>query len=599
MDGEDLWIAGGGVRRYDTKKQIVTEYHNEDGLISNGVTSVAIDAESDEIWFGTSDGVSKLDKKTERWQSFDSTSGLAENWVQAVSIIRFKKKKSIWFGTQGKGITVLNPDQMTWRHFEKKDGLTDNCVNCIVPVIDQGLVLIGTSRGINTFNLEKENLEWTSLNRDSHQWWINHIIVDEERGTLWCLTRIRGIKQFDMESNTWNELSSDLDHSTLTSMVYNRRSHILWVGTKGGLYSYHLQNNTWKRHPFGNGLEAYTITALLVEERDNQLWCSTDRGICTYDLESLTWDVILENNELAHNFVYSFLFDERFDSLWIATEGGGVNHFSLDSNVWQAFTTKHLLPSNLVRWLALSRDKNSLWIGTRNDGVGMLNLATKRAETLKIKAGLPDNIVSAIQVDKKHGYIWIGFWGWQGCLCRYDPASDEIIVFDESNGLPSNSVTSISSYKDFLWVGTSKGIACYDTKRETWKVFSKVNGRSYHSAITVVADEEHNAIWAGTERGADKYDIRSDTWESFTPEEGLAHRVVLSIAVDGDLVWFGTEGKGVSLFDTRNRTWKTFTTRDGLANNIVMAIAVDKKRGHVWFGTAEGGISRLNKRVIR
>ena len=102
---------------------------------------------------------------------------------------------------------------------------------------------------------------------------------------------------------------------------------------------------------------------------------------------------------------------------------------------------------------------------------------------------------------------------------------------------------------------------------------------------------------------------RPMSFQHFTPKEGLSSEMVFSIAVQGEDVWFGTEGGGATLFNTTKKTWETFTTKgdprgkdDGvsinwkniLSCNHVSVILPDSDR--LWFGTyfygfGGGGIS--------
>ena len=88
------------------------------------------------------------------------------------------------------------------------------------------------------------------------------------------------------------------------------------------------------------------------------------------------------------------------------------------------------------------------------------------------------------------------------------------------------------------------------------------------------------------------------SFQHFTPKEGLSSEMVFAIAVQGEEVWFGTEGGGATLFDRAKKTWKAFTTKgdpqakdDGvsinwkniLSCNHVSVILPDEDR--LWFGT--------------
>jgi ligand-binding sensor domain-containing protein len=100
------------------------------------------------------------------------------------------------------------------------------------------------------------------------------------------------------------------------------------------------------------------------------------------------------------------------------------------------------------------------------------------------------------------------------------------------------------------------------------------------------------------------------SFQSFTVKEGLSSDMVNAVAVQGDRIWFGTEGGGATLFDRGKNIWKAYTTKGEppdkvdrgksidwqniLSHNHVSAIVPDGER--TWFGTyfygfGGGGIS--------
>ncbi len=99
------------------------------------------------------------------------------------------------------------------------------------------------------------------------------------------------------------------------------------------------------------------------------------------------------------------------------------------------------------------------------------------------------------------------------------------------------------------------------------------------------------------------------SFQHLTPKEGLSSEMVYAIAVQGDEVWLGTYGGGVTLWNRAQKTSQVFTTKgepkekdDGVsikwknhpAYNDVWVILPDEDR--IWFGTyfygfGGGGIS--------
>lgn len=103
---------------------------------------------------------------------------------------------------------------------------------------------------------------------------------------------------------------------------------------------------------------------------------------------------------------------------------------------------------------------------------------------------------------------------------------------------------------------------------------------------------------------------RPFSFQYITPKEGLSSEMVNAIAVQGEEVWFGTEGGGATLYDKSKKICKAFTTKGDpmdkvdkgvsinwqnlLPYNHVSVILPDVDR--IWFGTyfygfGGGGIS--------
>jgi ligand-binding sensor domain-containing protein len=92
---------GGGVSKFDGINWAT--YNTADGLASNNVHAIAIDAEGNK-WFGTWDGgVTKFDGTT--WTTYDTVDGLASNNVHTIAIDAEGNK---WFGISDGGISKLS-----------------------------------------------------------------------------------------------------------------------------------------------------------------------------------------------------------------------------------------------------------------------------------------------------------------------------------------------------------------------------------------------------------------------------------------------------------------------------------------------------------
>ena len=78
---------------------------------------------------------------------------------------------------------------------------------------------------------------------------------------------------------------------------------------------------------------------------------------------------------------------------------------------------------------------------------------------------------------------------------------------------------------------------------------------------------------------------QTGVWKSFDISNGLANNDVRSVELDGDNLWFGTYGGGLSLYQKSIDKWSTFSIADSLSD-FINSIAVDGK--YIWVGTDIG-----------
>jgi hypothetical protein len=125
-----------------------TTYTTDDGLAHNDVYSIAVGGDG-ELWFGTSDGVSRFDGQT--WTTYTTEHGLADNEVGSVAL---GPDGDLWFGTSG---GVSRYDGSTWTTYTNEDGLAHTHV-ASVAVGPDGALWFGTMGGVSRFDGET----WTT-----------------------------------------------------------------------------------------------------------------------------------------------------------------------------------------------------------------------------------------------------------------------------------------------------------------------------------------------------------------------------------------------------------------------------------------------------
>ena len=131
-------------------------------------------------------------------------------------------------------------------------------------------------------------------------------------------------------------------------------------------------------------------------------------------------------------------------------------------------------------------------------------------------------------------------------------------------------------------------------KKGTWKHYDTLDGLADND-VTAIHRTPDGVMWFGTDGGGvSVYD--GERFNTFTTQDGLASNFVRSIySADDTTIWFATQG-GVSRYDGARRndkmTFTNLTKKEGLVHDDVHTI-YQTADGMLWFGTA-GGVSRYN-----
>jgi PAS domain S-box-containing protein len=153
------------------------------------------------------------------------------------------------------------------------------------------------------------------------------------------------------------------------------------------------------------------------------------------------------------------MLEDKQGNLWICTMGGGLCMLDRKTEKFTRFNTSNskiytdYIPS------VVQGDGDNLWLSTYSS-VDKFNIRTKtfrnyfniKTDTTSL-SGLGVNLVFC---DSKQ-HIWVGT---DGGLNLYQPKTDNFRSFQMQDGLPDNSIKSITEDKHGnLWVGTNKGLS--------------------------------------------------------------------------------------------------------------------------------------------
>ena len=166
--------------------QSFTNFTTADGLASDNVLCVDVDV-SDNLWFGTQQGVSKFDGTT--WTTYNVTSDptIADNNIQAIFI---DSNGDTWIGTDF-GISMF--DGTNWISYTSADGLGNEQIKCIGQDATSKM-WFGTSNGVSTL----DGATWTNYGTaDGIPFGGVNSITLHTNGEVWLGTGLSGVRVFD------------------------------------------------------------------------------------------------------------------------------------------------------------------------------------------------------------------------------------------------------------------------------------------------------------------------------------------------------------------------------------------------------------------
>ena len=156
--------------------------------------------------------------------------------------------------------------------------------------------------------------------------------------------------------------------------------------------------------------------------------------------------------------------------------------------------------------------------------------------------------------------------------------------------IPDNRVNCIEYVGDKIWFGTDKGIITYDTQRGTWEpqVF---HFKTWDNGYIQVLFKEHNRVWIGNwGTGLAYYDLLQEKLKVISFNEGFKGKLITGITLFNQALWVGTLDGGMNRLNLHTGNWINRRTdnSDFPSNAIKAMAATEKPIPQIWFATDKG-----------
>jgi ligand-binding sensor domain-containing protein/serine phosphatase RsbU (regulator of sigma subunit) len=417
-------------------------------------------------------------------------------------------------------------------------------------------------------------------------------IIQDSSGFFWLATE-SGISRFDGK-NFVNYTTEDGLADNNVSAIFLDRSNRIWLGHENGSVTVYDGKTFTPIHSkaFPKDKKIYGF----YQERSGSLWVCTASGGAVKII-----DPGKVGNARSHIRVYSakdglsqYVFsvvEDKQGHLWFLTDVG-IKYFNKSTRTFEFFRPANMPPGQIT---SLAPDKNSnLLIGTSSGAISRYNPQTKEFQVITVPAdlgpmsqGISPNFIYTILEDSK-GNIWASVFNYG--VCRYEPATKKITVFNTSNGLGANKIKSISEDREgnILFGTLGEGVEVFAS--EKFISFSKNDGLA-DNHVWAVCKDRNGHYWFGTNEGITVYNPRETGASAFKTigfAEGLPSLSIRAIVADknGDL-WIGTWGGKTVKYSLQQGQVVQVPALNEIVNPYVSCLMVDKKN-NLWIGTIEG-----------
>ena len=355
--------------------------NSNDRLLSNSIIDIKV--QGDTLWFGTGQGISRLDLSTESWMSIEQSDSIGRGGVSAIAV----SDTIIWAAT---AYTEHVQDQF----LQAGGGVGYSR--------DSGLLWTWMDQPVDTLGENRYSPTTTNIQN------VTFDIAISESG-VWITSWGGGLRRKLHDSEEWEvktpdgqpfAVATNLNHRAF-SAVYGNGT--LWIGTAAGIHRTDDEGEIWVKYSHLDGLPTISgnfVVALAIQEVDNGqlVWGATWKaeggreywGISVTEDDGASWRVALsdstvtDNGELlidrfgnlrVHNFGFkdTEVFAAADDALWWHPNRGR------DPRDWRRITSDDVVDELIgeklenadffsAAHLLDSQGRDSLWIGT-DDGL--------------------------------------------------------------------------------------------------------------------------------------------------------------------------------------------------------------------------------------
>lgn len=540
----------------------------------------------------------------------------------------------LWIATEGKGLFSYNGNQIKNIKIDNTKNLGQVITSIFVDrdgliwFFLQGQGLYCYNKEIDScksYKPEEGNLNTLTSNNLS---WLPNTIAEDKEGLIWIGTT-DGLNSYNKKTNKFTQYKHNPDdHNSLSNnkvwSVFVDKEGLIWIGTEDGLNYYNKSTGNFYCYKHNsdnpNSLSDSYVRAI-VEDNEGNLWIGTkNSGVDKFNKKTGKFTNYKHNpnnkNSLSHNEI-RYLMVDRYNNLWICNNGNvGLDLYNIKTNTFKHYSYDPENPNSISSNTSLSSFEDNSGIVWLIDSSGDLNKCTWQRNIFKNYIYNPkdvfsisSNVLAKLYEDRNRN-IWIGTY--KGGMCLYTK-DDKFENFNHSSNpfsLPGVSVHSIlDAPNNNLWIGVKRGFIClFDTNTKQVTKSFKNPYLELTPAYLTQDNKNPNILWFACSYAGGVFKFNTITGKFTTykhdpnNKNSVSNKNTFNIFQDGDKLWIATGGDGLCKFDktTGKCIYYKYDPNDNYSinGNVVIESFIDSK-SNFWVMTEDGGLNKFDRQTER
>ena len=614
------------------------------GKLSSSLINCIVQDKYGYIWVGTEYGLSKFDgyRFTNYLHNEEDTTSITDN---IISDLLVDKKGNLWIGC-AKGLMRYNYETNDFARLQFPDGRKPRIYSMVES--HNGDILLGTA-GYGLYSVKDRNTQKGTDNlftiRQERQYaerdsdvFFTHIYEDKHH-YLWQSSHFSIFTRFIKKQGKVQRKDFKSPCGAPVAFIQHRPQTMLIVCMYGIVYyDYRTGRIADAGYDFGGYQNNVTINNATFDHEGNLYISTSEHGALIIKKGSNKVEQ-LENSNSNFNLSTAFVNDiieDKDNNLWIGCYKKGLY---LLNQRQQAFSSWSFSAQNYIIGSSVSSiapgENGETWCTVQNSGVFCFDASGKIIAHPTSPAG------TCIIYKDRQGAYWISngsaLYSYNphtgtyqekltftsaGIYCMTDDNQGNLYISVYSKGLYIYNVESGKAtvlnmrqrgnkgflcndwvrsmafdHTGHLWIGTSNGVSCLNTKTLSFKDFGWNIILKDRQANGICEGKNGNMI-IGTEEGLYLFDRKNNKTLALPHAEVLKGKQVCSIIKDhqGDL-WISTT-MGIWQYDQKNRQFIGHINGNGLTTReYVLGSSMHTASDLIAFGTSDGITTFYPERV--